>query len=100
MFPGAGASVYYNEAGEPLGWDYPSYDEPEYDPDDYLAGYDDDYEEHVHTCRGCDKEFDCDGGPNADRCTEFNGYCLDCEEQFEVATTLPTGTVRLDDIPC
>lgn len=27
MFPGAGAQVYYNEAGEPLGWDYPSYDE-------------------------------------------------------------------------
>lgn len=31
MFPGAGARVYRNEAGEPLGWDYPSYDEPEYD---------------------------------------------------------------------
>lgn len=24
MFPGAGAEVYYNEAGEPLGWDAPS----------------------------------------------------------------------------
>lgn len=23
MFPPAGASVYYNEAGEPLGWDSP-----------------------------------------------------------------------------
>lgn len=33
MFPGANAQVYYNEAGEPLGWDYPS-DEP-YEPDDY-----------------------------------------------------------------
>ena len=32
MFPGAGAHVYYNEAGEPIGWDYPSY-EPEYCPD-------------------------------------------------------------------
>lgn len=31
-FPGPGAQVYYNEAGEPLGWDYPS-DEPyELDP--------------------------------------------------------------------
>lgn len=40
MFPGAGASVYYNDEGEPLGWDHPG-DEP-YDPDDYLAGdYDD-----------------------------------------------------------
>ena len=26
MFPGAGAVVYCNEAGEPLGWDYPSDD--------------------------------------------------------------------------
>lgn len=38
MFPGAGASVYYNEDGEPLGWDYPSYDEP--DVDDFYADYD------------------------------------------------------------
>lgn len=30
MFPGAGARVYYNEDGEPLGWDYPSDDEPDY----------------------------------------------------------------------
>jgi len=35
MFPPAGASVYYNEAGEPLGWDSPG--EPEYDPDAYLV---------------------------------------------------------------
>lgn len=34
MFPGANAQIYRNEAGEPIGWDYPS-DEP-YDP------YDDD----------------------------------------------------------
>lgn len=36
MFPGPGAQVYYNEAGEPLGWDYPGSYEP--DPDDF---YDD-----------------------------------------------------------
>lgn len=35
MFPGAGAHVYRNEAGEPIGWDYPSYDEP--DPDEFYA---------------------------------------------------------------
>lgn len=38
MFPGATAQVYYNEAGEPLGWDYPC-DDPysmyEHDPADY-----------------------------------------------------------------
>lgn len=32
-FPGAGAEVYYNEAGEPLGWDYPARDE--YDPAEF-----------------------------------------------------------------
>ena len=37
MFPGGGAEVFYNEAGEPLGWDNPSYD-----PDDYAQGYDGD----------------------------------------------------------
>lgn len=26
MFPGAGAQVYHNEAGEPTGWDYPADD--------------------------------------------------------------------------
>ncbi len=42
MFPGAGSIVYYSDAGEPIGWDYPS----EYDPnDDYdpYDDYDDDY---------------------------------------------------------
>jgi hypothetical protein len=43
MFPGAGAQVYCNEAGEPLGWDCPGDDPPEYDPDLYLGG--DDYDE-------------------------------------------------------
>ncbi len=34
MFPGPHAQIYYNDAGEPLGWDYPNYDEPP-DVDDY-----------------------------------------------------------------
>ena len=41
MFPGPGAHVYYNDDGEPLGWDYPG--EP--DPGDFadaLAELDDD----------------------------------------------------------
>jgi hypothetical protein len=35
MFPGSRAIIIRNEAGEPLGWDYPA--EPDYDPshDDY-----------------------------------------------------------------
>lgn len=28
LFPGAGAQVYRNEAGEPIGWDYPDTDPP------------------------------------------------------------------------
>lgn len=45
MFPGAGARVYTNEEGEVLGWDYPSYDEPDYDPYDDCYDFADDDEE-------------------------------------------------------
>lgn len=37
-FPGAGARVFYNDAGEPLGWDYPDYDSPP-DPDEFYDSY-------------------------------------------------------------
>jgi len=43
MFPGPHAHVYRNEAGEPVGWDYPSDDA--YDVSDYYENdrdYDDD----------------------------------------------------------
>lgn len=46
MFPGAGASVYYNEAGEPLGWDYPSDDPPEPDDYDFDDSDEEDFEEY------------------------------------------------------
>ncbi len=52
MFPGAGAQVYRNEAGEPLGWDYPS--EPDFDPFDGLDDREDD---------------------------RFDGGCIDCGEE-------------------
>ena len=29
MFPGPSARIYRNDAGEPIGWDYPDYDNPE-----------------------------------------------------------------------
>lgn len=47
-FPTAGARVYRNEAGEPVDWDYPSYDAP--DPDDDYDSYvpeDDDDEDQA-----------------------------------------------------
>lgn len=42
MFPTAHSVVYYNDAGEPLGWDTPTYDD-EPDNEDYLGSsqYDD-----------------------------------------------------------
>lgn len=40
MFPGAGAVIYRNEAGEPIGWDYPS------EPEEYGSDPYDDYDHH------------------------------------------------------
>lgn len=49
-FPGATAQVYYNEAGEPLGWDYPmTGGEPDPDPyDDYDEPFKCKCGEHVY----------------------------------------------------
>jgi len=44
MFPGANSVVYYNEDGEPLGWDTVyegEYDDDFYDDDFYDYGEDD-----------------------------------------------------------
>jgi hypothetical protein len=54
MFPGSNARVDYNEAGEPVGWDYPDFDTTAYYCDvcgfDHTGpctdDYDDDYEEY------------------------------------------------------
>lgn len=42
MFPDANANMYRNEAGEPIGWDYPPDDDFDYDPDDFLPDWEDD----------------------------------------------------------
>lgn len=65
MFPGASAIVYRNDAGEPIGWDYPSEDDGyvdyEEEQDRYLTNpryicavcgehadyHDDEYADHV-----------------------------------------------------
>ena len=47
MFPGPNAQVYYNEAGEPLGWDNVYFDEPQ-DLDEYY--------ERLEEERWCDEE--------------------------------------------
>lgn len=48
-FPTAGAQVYYNEAGEPTGWDYPDEgpDPDDYDPYDYDEPDDEEEEEEA-----------------------------------------------------
>lgn len=48
MFPRAGAQIYYNDAGEPTGWDYPSDD-----PADLYCDF----------C-GCCHYGPCEDGPN------------------------------------
>lgn len=51
MFPGAGAEVYRNEAGEPLGFDRPSDDPPEPEGD-FISDV--------------DVEDECEGAPGDD----------------------------------
>ena len=71
MFPGANAHVYYNEAGEPLGWDYPS-DDP-YDPDDWYDRMEWESDEFFYaaevwdTCQCGDDEF---GACGKDTCRD------------------------------
>jgi hypothetical protein len=84
MFPGAGAQIYYNEAGEVIGWDYPSYDEPEYNDDDWFSqNYEDPEPENIDECikwgihgkdgQGIDGWWVCDycGIPFAEMPEEF-----------------------------
>jgi len=56
MFPGAGAQIYRNEAGEPVGWDYLSCDEGP-DLDDYYDNCDN-YDEDDE---GDDEEWEDEG---------------------------------------
>lgn len=61
-FPGAGAQIYRNEAGEPTGWDYPQYDEGP-DPDDFDDFDYDDYDEDDDEPDGPDDDDDEGDGP-------------------------------------
>jgi len=72
MFPPAGAQVYYNDYGEPLGWDMPNYDEPP-DPDDWYEQTGWDTEDYYYaaevwdTCQCGDVEF---GACGKDTCRD------------------------------
>lgn len=86
MFPGANAQVYYNDDGEPVGWDYPSYDE-HYDEDydryryenDEAAWYGDAEECVVQGLHGADADGNGDGTWDCAWCGE------DCTEITEAA---------------
>ncbi len=59
-FPGPNSEIYYNEAGEPLGWDNVSYDDPrgddEEDDFDYWDEEEDDDDDDAEVV---DKEPAC-----------------------------------------
>jgi hypothetical protein len=83
MFPGPGAQIYKNEAGEVLGWDYPSYDEP----------YEDDFEQErryqlMPPCEGC--------GQHPEDCDCYCSRCGEASMEFENFTC--TNMLCLDNL--
>lgn len=73
-FPTAGSQVYYNEAGEPLGWDNPARDDGP-DPDEFndAADYFDDGGAEWIICDECGEEYE-DGDPEAAKHTVDTGH--------------------------
>lgn len=63
MFPGHGAEIYRNEAGEVTGWDSGYGFEPEYDPDAYLSSPDEDEDECPDECPICGLDLEAEGYP-------------------------------------
>ena len=66
-FPTAGAQVYHNEEGEPLGWDhptsYPDTDERDWEEEEYWRnGADDEEGTEWVICDECGNEYE-DGDP-------------------------------------
>lgn len=73
-FPTAGSQVYYNEAGEPLGWDAPDYDDGP-DPDEFYdaADYFEDGGAEWVVCDECGQEYE-DGDPEIAKHTADTGH--------------------------
>lgn len=73
MFPGPGAQIIRNEAGELLGWDYPS-EEPDFDEDEADRRF------HALRCDGCGnhpEDCDCDEDDDAGDVSEKFGVQRD-----------------------
>lgn len=63
MFPGASATVYRNEDGEPIGWDYPSEPDPgdmqdDWYDDDWYDDYEDDEDCDCFRCTNCGRDYE------------------------------------------
>lgn len=83
MFPGANATIFANEAGEPVGWDYPD-DDPRPDHDWYADDLDLGFDEQVcetHCCYAGECPSAC-WGDNLSNDDEFccgpHGCCSSC----------------------
>lgn len=65
MFPGYGAEIYRNEAGEVLGWDSGYGFEPEYKPEEEVYGFDYDFDEDEcpDECPRCGLDLEDEGYP-------------------------------------
>lgn len=82
MFPSAGAQIYRNEAGEPIGWDYPSDEEPG-DFDDHYENWEKPEFETVEECM--DYGFHAKDGEGIDGwwvCDYCNTPFREMEDQF------------------
>lgn len=80
MFPGPGAEVYRNEAGEVTGWDYPSY-EPPYEPADEEYGRDEDWCKK-HGCWTWNEDCTC-GDTECDHPDWVAGLAVVAKEDLE-----------------
>lgn len=98
MFPGPGAVVYRNEAGEPLGWDYPS-DEP-YEPDPYEQARADSEWEDMHEDAWYYGVEAAEAGDECDpRWAEKNWFTRTAQEVASLQTTYAEAyTQTLEDI--
>jgi hypothetical protein len=79
MFPTANSTIIRNEDGEPMGFETTAYDEPEYNPDDYLA-----YDEEPDVWDDPDAcEAEGHHGVSLNRTNEGTWECSACGTEVE-----------------
>lgn len=78
MFPTANSTIIRNEDGEVLGWDDHTYDEPNYDPEDYHRQYDEYEAADTDTCIN-DRMHGRDGDGTDETCAITGETVYECE---------------------